>query len=235
MRLEQYLTENSIFRYTNDPLWYSNKITKYELMSHTVLIPKLKKECGKYINDIKGTSPFWRGMRKATQPYKDTSLEKRTPRKSRRPLDTDRAWTLAADDYFDDKFGWRPRTQGVFATKDVGFARGYGAAFMMFPIGDYEYIWSPNVSDFWVLYDQEKHKSGPTQPGNKFKNLMDESEYTDKNIKQAPHDAEVMFRCKNYYIVNSVYWPFVYEMLNAPAPTQGEQSRIDSFITGVMP
>jgi hypothetical protein len=44
-------------------------------------------------------------------------------------------------------YGWRFR-DGIMTTSDYDHARQFGAPFIFFPIGDYQYLWHPRVHDF---------------------------------------------------------------------------------------
>lgn len=57
-----------------------------------------------------------------------------------------------------EKFGWNPRTEAIFAhTDNFKNAHYYGDKFMIFPIGEYKYVWSTKISDpyliLWTKYE----------------------------------------------------------------------------------
>lgn len=52
------------------------------------------------------------------------------------------------NDIFEKKFGWRAREDGLFVTGNYGDANHYGAAYAVFPIGDFiRTLWSPDIED----------------------------------------------------------------------------------------
>jgi len=71
------------------------------------------------------------------------------PRKDRRPKDTSIEDTIHIDKLFYKKFGWRPRTEGVFATGDWYEASHYGNIYAFFPANGFQYVWSTKYSDLY--------------------------------------------------------------------------------------
>ncbi|CAG7580755.1 MAG: hypothetical protein SLAVMIC_00545 [uncultured marine phage] len=75
---------------------------------------------------------------------------KKTVRSNRRSADMPEE----VNDYFDQSFikyfDFYPRSNGAFCTGSRRMADGYGTPYLVFPIGEYKYIWSQQVSD---LYD----------------------------------------------------------------------------------
>jgi hypothetical protein len=92
---------------------------------------------------------FWRGV-KSEKNLKRPFIVKKV-HKYRTPTDTPEEIQKWIDDEFEKKFGWRPRSQGVFASASVFGA--YNPRFIFFPIGKYKYIWSPEVQDFFGKLD----------------------------------------------------------------------------------
>ena len=78
--------------------------------------------------------------------------EVKKTRTDRKPKDTKQKIHELLDDLFLKKFGWRARSQGVFAIGDKLkiCQKGYGHHHIFFPIGKYKYLWSPLVEDLYV-------------------------------------------------------------------------------------
>jgi len=79
-----------------------------------------------------------------------------------RVRETPRDMPIVLHEYLGDnlikKFGWNPRTEAIFAHPDnFNNAHYYGQKFIIFPIGEYKYVWSPKFSDpylvLWSKYD----------------------------------------------------------------------------------
>jgi hypothetical protein len=77
----------------------------------------------------------------------------RFTRAERKPKDISEQITRRLDDEFEERLGWRPRTQGVFCTSDSMQAHQYGDTCRIYPLGDYKCVTSENVDDLLrVLY-----------------------------------------------------------------------------------
>lgn len=95
---------------------------------------------------------FYRGM---SQKYSLDQVSLVNTRKDRRPKDTEAAIHQVADNWFNEKFGIRFRSQSLFVTSNVGTAATYGATrqhvFRIIPLGEYSYCWSESCKDMLGL------------------------------------------------------------------------------------
>ena len=82
-------------------------------------------------------------------------LYKKNVRKDRQPKDTSKAVHGVFDEYFEKHFGLKMRSESIFTTSDISTASEYGQPYMVIPIGDYSYCWSPKVEDLTSYYDRE--------------------------------------------------------------------------------
>lgn len=73
----------------------------------------------------------------------------RKTRKNRRPKDTPAEIHDFIDDYFENKYGSRFRSEAIFATGSYATAKTYGNVFIILPVGKYEVLWSPMVKDLY--------------------------------------------------------------------------------------
>lgn len=110
------------------------------------LFKKIEKDCSEifYIY-FKTNRFFYRGMKAPI-----TTLTKKTPRMDRRPTDTDILFHDIADEYFYEKFKWKPRSESVFATSSYKVSEEYasgGSTSIIFPFNGFKYIWSPKIPD----------------------------------------------------------------------------------------
>lgn len=117
----------------------------------------LQANCSKYLsenNDL-DRNIMYRGM-----PFKAEGSVVMTVRKDRKPLDTGMGLHTVMDEWFFEKFGHRARSQGLFVTGDTKQVSLYGERFIIFPVGEYEYIWSPMVRDLYKMdWNKEMGKS----------------------------------------------------------------------------
>lgn len=129
----------------------------YEYIQKDVLAVQeiLASKCQPYINDMGRlvhepngwfTGLLYRGADKLMSNY---IIKK--PHVDRKPKDTPVELSEKIDDMMEKKFGWRPRSQGVFATFDAGVAHEYGDPYIFIPCGTYKYIWSPEIEDMFSL------------------------------------------------------------------------------------
>lgn len=171
------------------------------------ILEKLRKDCAPFLKEVKGAKRLlWRGIRKPMG--LKSVIVKRRRRKKRRPLSTSIELHNRLDVMFKDKFKWKARSEGVFATPVKssayffsGFKESNGAAYLFFPIGNYSYIWNPDVSDLYSrvrenMLDSDIMKivNGYIKTG--LKEVASMGDFTER---------EIMFNVDNYYLVKGEY------------------------------
>jgi len=189
MKLKQYLNE---YAYTGDVVDWS----------------PITKDCKPFIKELKGAhNLLLRGSRKS-----NPGIIKVKPRQDRRPMSTLPKVHDMLDGFFKAKFGWKPRSTGVFCSGSLNTALFYGPVNSVWPIGNFKFLWSPKVSDlFSHLTDQvntTEHDGWSYWLDNPdgLKAIVDT--YTDKNLPKAidgtatdMQSFEIMIGCKEYYMV----------------------------------
>lgn len=126
----------------NNFLWESKEI----FWEKEKDMDKIYTNCSEIVKIYKKTNEFfYRGLK--YKPGTKNKMIRKKPRKLRRPRDTSIEAQKAFDKYMLEKFGWKPRAQGVFATSDFYDAEGYGGGHIIFPYDGFEYIWSPKMED----------------------------------------------------------------------------------------
>jgi hypothetical protein len=119
------------------------------------------------------------------------------------------------NDLFIEHLGWKVR-DGV---STIGHESGYyGTAYLFFPVGEYQYAWAEDIDDIYVkMSDIAEDIVGQRSVAHLFLNkYKDEAEkrlqqlvmeYNDNDLAKAIHqNAEIVFNCKEYYLVSQVYW-----------------------------
>jgi hypothetical protein len=189
MRLLNYINENSI--------------------SVEEAVEMIKDDCAPYFKLAQASKPLYRGTEKLI-----ADIATIFPRKDRKPKDIPREFHDYLDKELQKKFGWKPRSEGVFATSDILQAEAYGKSYLFFPIGDFKFIWSPDIRDLYIEMANIL-EDGRTRPGedpwtNVDKEylrkdlLMFISTYINKNLKEAINSwHEMIFKCASYYLVNT--------------------------------
>ena len=162
----------------------------------------IEKNCKKILSFYKvARNVFYRGSQ-ADKISKDKILVKKKARLSNRePVNTQIAAHEYANEIFEDVFGWKVRN-GVFATSSEKEAKIYGKKFIFFPIGDFKFVWSPQIQDAFgdtIWFISKYHPDdGKERIEKDIKGL-----YIDKDLKRAMDlESEVSFKCKEYYLLN---------------------------------
>jgi hypothetical protein len=151
-------------------------------------------------------------------------LYKYPSRKDRLPTDTNEVLTGIMDDYSKERFGFKMRSEGTFVTKRSRVANDYGGAFVFFPVGDYKYVWSYLVDDFYTYvvdeswyfdineHGREKSDNGVTYTEDEwFRRPEIRKEvirYMDRYVDGGPNNPtmdavskeEISFYCEEYLI-----------------------------------
>jgi len=184
-------------------------------------------DCQPYLKDIdyKPTEfPLYRGM--TGEPSQLGGI-KRVRLDNRRPKDTTPKDHAELNDYFQKNYR-HPYRNGLFATSVKGIAGAYGSAQAIFPVGAYECIWSPDITDLyshiidytdfayenWNEYrgylglDQDdfwdKVEKGQITAVNvlRFREDYHDAGYIQGKIKAGIHsNNEIMIWCESYYYI----------------------------------
>ena len=184
MRLDNYISENTIQDY----------------------VTLIKRDCKPWLKEIKNCGLFYRGM-------KDHGVfAKKKVRTDRIPMNMDYRETELLDNAFKKKFGWKPRTNGLFVTGSSILAMGYTGAGMapytVFPIGNVKYIWSVAAEDLYVdipkLRTMAKGGVFGKEVDGDIHEVIVNKYFQDTNLCSAQKKGnEVMVGCKTYYILDS--------------------------------
>jgi len=116
----------------------------------------LEKDCKPFIKEmdktgIAFTTLFQRGMGKNI-----SVMKKFTTRKDRQPVDTPLYLHEAFDKAFNEIFGWKVRSQGVFTSSNVSSSSHYGIPYIFFPAGKFKFVWSRSIKDLYFFLDRRK-------------------------------------------------------------------------------
>lgn len=118
----------------------------------------LIEECQPFLDEFKsiynsGTKlPLRRGM--VFQP--DDHITKIKVNKERTPTNTNMRVHHASDQWFKERFGVKARSQSFFCTASKKASRDYGFPFLVFPVGQFEVIWSRKVDDLYFHMTERK-------------------------------------------------------------------------------
>jgi len=217
MRIKDYLLEKSWGAETTPA---KVEIHDEDIESIQKIIDTLKSKCSKYYNEVKKNGHvFFRGTYKVDWREPITAI---TPRTDRRPKDTSKVLHNLIDDMLEKKFGWRPRSEGVFTTSHRGMVTSYGNQFSVWPIGDFKFVWSDETRDLfnWLRHTLKLSDSDMKNPTKVLKSTQDSknmdkikkliNSFQDINMTSAWKSGnEVVFKCKQYYLVNAHHTKYV--------------------------
>ena len=161
----------------------------------------IRRDCKPYFDASPGPRLMFRGMRGRSK----TRAFKRGVRADRAPKDTSDKLHKAMDDWFLEKFGFRARSNAMFATGHATVAGTYGSLYAVFPIGDFEFVWSPNADDLTLHTENLRPDEVP--------DVLEDCEFRKTNLRSAINSQnEIMISCREYY---AVPLPLAYEGISA--------------------
>jgi hypothetical protein len=159
-------------------------------------IESIKRDCKPWLYATKRCRQpfFFRGIQ---TPLGMGSFGRKKVRTDRKAMNMDFRTQQELDDLYEKKFGWRPRSEGIFCTSDYEEARSYGVPYFIFPIGYFKYIWNPNYedlyTDWWTIFPEFRNDTN-----RKMEKIVDTTQ--DKNICGASEaGVEVVIKCKEYH------------------------------------
>jgi hypothetical protein len=159
-------------------------------------IPKIQADCKPFLKDIRNAagSLFRNDTKNRNKP-----VWKKVTRTDRQPLDTHPDIHKALDDWFLKKFGWRARSAGLFCWPLKFTTDWVQGKWLVFPAGNYKYIWSNKVDDLWSSVGGISITGIQDNVDYFMKHFSDS--YTDKNIKKSViWGNEIMIDCKYSYL-----------------------------------
>ena len=136
-------------------------------------------------------------------------------RKDRIPMSMNADVSRALDKWFEKNFSFRARSQAifVFGERGRGSAEGYGGKkCIVFPIGKFSYVWSPNVDDLYSTVDGKLNKRREIHPDfdnggggmdtAKLDDYMKPFKYTNNHLDKAIQtDHEIMIDCDEVLLI----------------------------------
>ncbi len=165
----------------------------------------LEKDCSEILDfyfDLARKAPGdWNLMFRSVK-HSVSDIKMFTPRTDRKPLDMDPKFHEVFDKLFYEKFGWKARSEGTFASFFVP-AHEYGTPYFFFPFDGYKFLYNPKITDLWVkiplAYNEEDTDE---ELERRFKKFVDG--YKDDDLFEAWRTGcEIMFKCRHYYLVNT--------------------------------
>lgn len=191
----------------------------------------LREECQPFLELYKNTHiELWRGVTQQFIDKHSTEIGKlayKVKHKNRKPVDTPIELHDRLNSEFIKKFGW-PVRDGVFCLPDSGIAQSYAQeasfkndsrseVFLLIPVGDFRYCWSPKYKDLTVdiktsvpMYKKSEWRNELNNLSNiKIKNIV--NTYKDTDIEGANYygkkqASEISIDCDEYLLISPRYF-----------------------------
>lgn len=169
------------------------------------LADKIRANCQPFLQKI-GNNPtdtiLWRGSPDLDETKLVTKV--RNP-KNRHPRDTDPHVSEVADEWFKDKFGIAYRSNALFVTGKYRSAEEYGSVYIVLPIGEFRFCWSPEVEDFtYGLVPGEEITQGYDDTY-RVMSRLDKVGYIETDlVAAAKSNCEIMIYCPaGFYLISN--------------------------------
>lgn len=210
MRLQSFINEG-----------YWMDYEKYLKQNKDMIIDSIKTDCSKWLNETKHA--VYRGM------HGESFFFEKKVRTDRQPRDLPEPLHKYVDKLFLYEFGWKPRSEALFVAKSISQASYYGSGitYIVFPIGNYKYVYSDYLADFFTVnkalgITSLMQFSNRIAEGDKeLQQRLDKfitDKYTDKGLNTSKWDGigEIMIKCDRYFALktsdSALYSDILYEL-----------------------
>jgi hypothetical protein len=132
---------------------------------------KFFKDCAPFLSEIKGLSTHHLLKHASSNGPDDWGMKSHVVRT--RPRDSKREVHYAVDAIFRQKFNWAARSDAIFVSSDYSMIKEFGVVYLIFPVGEFKYLWSEDVVDLVHNFDNVKNDLRHKQPGLSFEDRTD--------------------------------------------------------------
>ena len=171
----------------------------------------LKRECQPFLQATNNLEyNLYRGIRSII-PFDGQILHSTRCPIGRRPKDSPLFLHKVADKWFFDKTGIAFRSNAIFCTGNAAEAIEYGAVYLMIPIGNFDFCYSPKVEDLYKEFDRPLFSGYMTESEKetyaaKLIAAFDDAKYkfnttVDGFRLGVTSGNEMMIHCDHYYIM----------------------------------
>jgi len=158
MRLRRHINEQEPW----DGLQHTDGTLSADQATFKFFITNILRDCQPFLRDLDLKNPrFLYSGRK-----RDTDWFEQKVRSDRQPKDLSKDIHKDFDDEFLKQFGWRPRSNGLFCTGEEASAYEYGNTFMIFPKGQYKFVWSKRIWDLYIHIKKISKTTTSSREGN---------------------------------------------------------------------
>jgi len=166
------------------------------------IVKTIKWDCKPFLTQAKGKILF-RGLGYA----RDDFMKKTVRLSDRVPKDMPEEIHNKLNKFFVMKHG-APFRNALFLSGDNAQADEYGSLYRIYPIGNFEFLWSPAVNDLFsswedYAYGWDAEYGYPEENLRDFHNEILKNNYTTNDLAKAIGSGnEIMLRCKSYYAID---------------------------------
>lgn len=184
-------------------------LSEQEMISFAVLIHR---NCKQFIEEAQGAGFLLRGVKGLSDIESHSAMDAegnemeygiKTVRQDRKPLDFTKVRSEIIDDWFMEKFGIRARSQCMFAGGNgitVGELKHYGTPCVVFPVGAFKYVWSPEVGDLYGKMNIPWGDKTAEQWTEETHAFLENQKYQTDGLDAALRtNNEIMIKCDSYY------------------------------------
>jgi len=169
----------------------------------------IKQDCKKFLKERSKDKLIYRGMSRSIRPSGQVMIGSSTVpyyekvvRNDRTPVSMPGRVHNMLDDWFYRKFHMFARSSTMFCYGEgaIKAASQYGKIHAVFPIGNFQYIWSKKVHDLFNLLDSKQIIDNPHEED--VVDLLNSLGYKSDDLKGAmSSSAEIMIKCYSYYAI----------------------------------
>jgi len=160
-------------------------------------------DCQPYLHENNNpiSTPLYRGVNTSGLfKQKGKIIKKNVRLDDRIPTDSGTDLHNELNKAFNDAFG-EPFRNAMFCSGATTIVEYYGDVYVVFPIGNFKYLWSNDVTDVFQAYDD--FNTGTTVD---FVEKLVHCNYRTNNLQAGiKSNNEIMIRCKNYYGIKYEY------------------------------
>lgn len=123
-----------------------------------LMISAIRTGCAPWLKET--DAPLFRGVSSDSASVKQlgkTPMLVGTVRQNRKPKDSSPELHHILDDAFEREFGVKARSTSLFCSFSYGTANSYGAGrpHIIFPRGEFHYLWSPSIADPYAEFQDD--------------------------------------------------------------------------------
>lgn len=199
MKSREFITESAT---ELEQALASSSLTDNERMQIAGTVEQIKLHCQPFLNEIEDPFSLLRGLR----PTHEWAVNRPVRLNGRNPMSTPQKLHDELNAEFTKRFG-APFRDSIFCTGSESQARVYGMVFCIFPVGDYQYLWSEKYRDLYQSFDKWRVHYNETP----FLDYIDFDSYQTTGLNEAIQSGsgikstkgnEIMLRTKSYYGLN---------------------------------